>query len=158
MSDLPAGWEDGKCHVPTNTDPNRCAYAGPDGTDACGEFCRWRPLPRDTGPSAPATAHVRLGDGSFVESGEPMVTKTGRVLTEADVQVLAAKAEGSDREALRELMVRLLSNTGAYAGDYPGDCADRVLDLLIARGWTPNAPSTEAKGYYVEGETAGGCA
>lgn len=42
------------------------------------------------------------------------------------------------RADLRDLMSRLLQNTDGkgYAGDFPGECADRVLNLL---GITPDS-------------------
>lgn len=43
-------------------------------------------------------------------------------------------------EALRPVMKRILANTGAYAGDYPGDSARRIIAELLAAGWTLREP------------------
>ncbi len=60
-----------------------------------------------------------------------------------------------EHAALRELMIRFLSADGAhgYAGDTPGQCADRVLALMTKRGWAlPGAGFDELLAHTVTAE------
>lgn len=43
-------------------------------------------------------------------------------------------------------MVRLLSHDGdGYAGDLPGECADRIFELLKKLGWLPSFEAKELR-------------
>lgn len=50
---------------------------------------------------------------------------------------MIAKVDSEEVVALRPLMERLMLSSGQYAGDAYADAAERVLVLLLERGWSP---------------------